>query len=102
MQYSAEQIAQIKEHVRHEPFALSYIEDLEERLGLNLGDEAEGVNGLGDGIALYAEASGEGNAPHVSWGGCVGYDAVTLYTETPEEAKALFKGLLAVKDGSAD
>lgn len=32
MQYSAEKIAQVKEHVRHEPFALAYIEELEERL----------------------------------------------------------------------
>lgn len=32
MQYSAEKIAQIKEQVRHEPFALAYIEELEKRL----------------------------------------------------------------------
>lgn len=132
MEYTAEQIAQIKENtrLRYEPLAIAYMEeletrltnlgklyqetirpqielrderikDLEKQLGLDLMNEAEGENGLGDEITLNI-TDGECNMPSVCWGGCVGYDAVTLYVETPEEAKALFKALLTIKDGEAD
>lgn len=57
-------------------------------------------NRMGDTITLYL-FNGDGD-PSVSWGGCCGYDAVTMHTETPEEARALYKALLTVKSVDAD
>lgn len=63
--------------------------------------EAKGQNGLGDTIHLYIDPTGE-CVPNVSWSGCAGYDAMDFYTETPEEARALYTALLTIKDVSAD
>lgn len=59
-----------------------------------------GQNGLGDTITLYL-FNGDGD-PRVSWAGCCGYDAVDFHTETKEEAHALFKALLTIKNVDAD
>ena len=56
-----------------------------------------GTNGLDERITLHTD-----NENSVGWSGCCGYDGVTMYVETPEQARALYTALLTVKEVDVD
>jgi len=108
VEYTKEQIHHFHQRIQH-VLGLDiqeYITDLETRLttaqqGEELQNGASGCNKLGEDITLYLPDE-EGLDPSVVWHGCAGYDAMSFYVESPDEARALYYALIAIKDVEAD
>ena len=86
-------------------FGPKMLKEVRDRLAVYHGERLpegrvlEGVTAMGGELCVYISSE---DSPCVAWAGCPDVGDISFYTETREEAQALFTAMLKIKDIHVD